>query len=210
MRTILFQSDSRRPVRLFVKGRVIFRADESAGTLFFIQQGRVKISAVSEQGKEAILLLAGTDEFIGEEALIQNCSCYATTATAITDCTLTPVDIAGLQRLLRENERFSKLFLSFLLSRNKQLQESLADQLFDHSEKRLAKILLSLSGIEGDETTRAIVPQITHQTLAEMVGTTRPRISFFLNRFKELKLIEFNHKELYVHSSLRNYILRGK
>ena len=209
MRTILSQSGRGRPVRQFLKGRVIFHADESTDALFFIQQGSVKISAVSEQGKEAILLLAGTGEFIGEEALIQNHNSYATTATAITDCTLTSVDIAELHRLLREHERFSRLFLSFLLSRNKQLQESLADQLFDHSEKRLAKILLSLSGIEGDETTRAIVPHITHQTLAEMVGTTRPRISFFLNRFKKLRLIEYKHRELYIHSSLRNYALRG-
>lgn len=209
MRTILSQSGRHRPVRQFVKGRVIFQADEPADALFFIQQGRVKISAVSEQGKEAILLLAGSGEFIGEEALLQNCSSYATTATAITDCTLTPVDVAELRRLLRDDERFSQLFLSFLLSRSKQLQESLADQLFNHSEKRLVKVLLSLSGIENDETPKAIVPQVTHQTLAEMVGTTRPRISFFLNRFKTLKLIEYKNRQLYIHSSLRNYILRG-
>jgi CRP-like cAMP-binding protein len=101
------------------------------------------------------------------------------------------------------------LFLSFLLLRNKQLQESLADQLFDHSEKRLAKILLSLSGIEPGEIPKPIIPDITHQTLAEMVGTTRPRISFFLNRFKKLKLIEYKNKQLYIHSGLRNYVLRG-
>ena len=209
MRTILFQPGSRRPVRQFVKGRVVFRADESADALFFIQQGKIKISAVSDQGKEAILLLAGSGEFIGEEALIQNSTSYSTTATTITECTLTPVTVAELRSLLREHQHFSQLFLSFLLARNHQLQESLADQLFDHSEKRLAKILLSLSGIESDETSKAIIPKITHQTLAEMVGTTRPRISFFLNRFKVLKLIEYKNRQLFINSSLRNYVLRG-
>jgi CRP/FNR family transcriptional regulator, cyclic AMP receptor protein len=197
------------PPRHFAKGRLIFRAAEPADTLFFIQQGRVKISAVSEQGKEAILVLPGPGDFVGEETIIQNHTSYITTATAITDCALIPIEVGELRRLLRDQSRFAELFLSFLLLRNKQLQESLADQLFDHSEKRLAKILLSLSGIEPGEIPKPIIPDITHQTLAEMVGTTRPRISFFLNRFKKLKLIEYKNKQLYIHSSLRNYVLRG-
>jgi CRP/FNR family cyclic AMP-dependent transcriptional regulator len=199
---------SRLP-RHFAKGRLIFRAGEPADKLFFVQQGRVKISAVSEQGKEAILVLPGPGDFVGEETIIQNHTSYITTATAITDCALIPVEVEELRRLLAGQPRFSELFLSFLLLRNKQLQESLADQLFDHSEKRLAKILLSLSGIEPGEIPKPVIPDITHQTLAEMVGTTRPRISFFLNRFKKLKLIEYKNRQLYIHSALRNYVLRG-
>jgi CRP/FNR family transcriptional regulator, cyclic AMP receptor protein len=199
---------SRLP-RHFAKGRLIFRAGEPADKLFFVQQGRVKISAVSEQGKEAILVLPGPGDFVGEETIIQNHTSYITTATAITDCALIPVEVEELRRLLGGQPRFSELFLSFLLLRNKQLQESLADQLFDHSEKRLAKILLSLSGIEPGEIPKPVIPDITHQTLAEMVGTTRPRISFFLNRFKKLKLIEYKNRQLYIHSALRNYVLRG-
>ncbi len=199
---------SRLP-RHFAKGRLIFRTGEPADVLFFIQQGRVKISAVSEQGKEAILVLPGPGDFVGEETIIQNHTSYITAATAITDCALIPIEVAELRRLLRDQPRFSELFLSFLLLRNKQLQESLADQLFDHSEKRLGKILLSLSGIEPGEIPKPIIPDITHQTLAEMVGTTRPRISFFLNRFKKLKLIEYKNRQLYIHSALRNYVLRG-
>jgi CRP/FNR family cyclic AMP-dependent transcriptional regulator len=198
-----------RPPRHFAKGRRIFRTGEPADVLFFIQTGRIKISAVSEQGKEAILVLPGPGDFVGEETIIQNHTSYITTATAITDCALIPVEVAELRRLLRDQPRFSELFLSFLLLRNKQLQESLADQLFDHSEKRLAKILLSLSGVESGDIPKPVVPNITHQTLAEMVGTTRPRISFFLNRFKKLKLIEYKNRQLYIHSALRNYVLRG-
>ena len=195
-----------RAVRHFAKGRLVFRAGEPADVLFLVQHGRVKISAISAQGKEAILVLPRAGDFIGEEAIIHGNSTYITTATAITDSALTPIEVKEFRRLIQEQPGFSELFLSFLLSRNKQLQESLADQLFDQSEKRLAKILLSLSGVENDETSKAVVPQVTHQTLAEMVGTTRPRISFFLNRFKKLKLIEHKSRQLYVCSSLRNYI----
>jgi len=209
MRTILFQSGRERPVRHFAKGRLIFRAGEPVNALFFIQEGRVKISAISEQGKEAILLLAGNGEFIGEEALIQNSTSYTTTATAITDCALVAVEVDELQRLLREYPRFTQLFLSFVLARNRQVQESLGDQLFDLSERRLAKILLSLAGLEASGRAKAAIPRFTQQTLAEMVGTTRPRISFFINRFKQLKLIEFKDRELYVNRALRDYLLQG-
>ena len=198
-----------RSVRRVGKGRLIFRAGEPADTIFFVCQGRVKIGAVSEQGKEAILVLLGAGDFIGEEVMINRHTSYITTAATITDCVLIPIEVRELRGLLRDQPLFLELFLSFLLSRNKQLQESLADQLFDHSEKRLAKILLSLSGIENDGISKAIIPQITHQSLAEMVGTTRPRISFFLNRFRVLKLIEYKNRQLYVRGSLRNYVLGG-
>ena len=206
---MLSQAGRSRAVRRLTKGQSIFRAGEPAHALFFIQQGKVKISVVSEQGKEAILILPGDGDFIGEDALIPNHTSYVTTATAITDCVLVPIEADELRRLLREHQRFSQVFVSFLVSRNRQLKESLADQLFDHSERRLAKILLSLAGLESEELNDAAVPRITHQTLAEMVGTTRPRISFFISRFRRLKLIAFRGRELYVTRALRDYVLRG-
>ena len=207
VRAMLSQTGRSKAVRRLTKGQSIFQAGEPAHALFFIQQGKIKVSAVSEQGKEAILILPGDGDFIGEEALIPTHTSYVTTATAITDCVLVPIEADELHRLLRENPPFSEVFLSFLLSRNRQLRESLADQLFELSERRLAKILLSLAGFEHGEATYAAVPKITHQTLAEMVGTTRPRISFFISRFRKLKLIDFKNRELYVTRALRDYVL---
>ena len=206
---MLSQAGRSRAVRRFSKGQAIFQAGEPAHSLFFIQQGRIKISVISDQGKEAILVLPGNGDFIGEEALLSGKSSYLTTATAITDCALLPIEANELRRLLRENQRFSQVFMSFLLSKNRQLQESLADQLFDDSERRLAKILLSLAEAENDGSGKAALPRITHQTLAEMVGTTRPRISFFISRFRKLRLIEFKNRELYVTRSLRDHVFHG-
>ena len=204
---MLSQAGRSRAVRRFTKGQAIFQAGETAHSVFFIQQGRIKISAISDQGKEAILILSENGDFIGEDALLSDKSIYLTTATAITVCVLLPIEANELRRLLREEQRFSQAFMSFLLSRNRQLKESLADQLFDYSERRLAKILLSLAEVENDGSGKAALPRITHQTLAEMVGTTRPRISFFISRFRKLKLVEFKNRELYVTRSLRDYVL---
>jgi len=204
---MLSQAGRSRAVRRFTKGQAIFQAGETAHSVFFIQQGRIKISAISDQGKEAILILSENGDFIGEDALLSDKSIYLTTATAITVCVLLPIEANELRRLLREEQRFSQAFMSFLLSRNRQLKESLADQLFDYSERRLAKILLSLAEVENDGSGKAALPRITHQTLAEMVGTTRPRISFFISRFRKLKLVEFKNRELYVTRSLRDYVM---
>ncbi len=196
-------------VRRFAKGRLIFREGEPADAMFYIQQGRVKISTVSAQGKEAILALAGNGDFIGERALAPSYISRATTATAITDCVLLRLEVAKTWRLLRKEQDFLHLFVSFLLYRNSQLEESLTDQLFNQSEQRLAKILLSLAGVKNKETPGAAVPRVTHQTLAEMVGTTRPRVSFFMSRFKKLGLIEYKNKELYVNNALLDFVSRG-
>lgn len=125
------------------------------------------------------------------------------------DSFLVPIRTSEARRLLREDQNFSQVFMSFLLSRNKQLQESLADQLFEDSEMRLAKILLSLVGIERENQLGSHVSGITHETFAEMVGTTRPRISFFMNRFRKLGFIEYRNRELYVNESLWSYIHRS-
>ena len=164
---------------------------------------------VSDQGKEAILELAVSGDFIGERALARSYVSREITATAITDCVLLRMEVKEIWRRLRKEESFLHWFVSFLLYRNRQLQESLADQLFNQSEKRLAKILLSLAGLRNKETPGAVAPKLTHQTLAEIVGTTRPRISFFMNRFKKLGLIEYKRKELYVNNTLLDFVLHG-
>lgn len=206
VRDLLLPPNRDRPLRRFAKGRTVFRAGEPADTFFLVQHGRVKISAISATGEEAILLLPGHGDFLGEEGFLQEDPTYLNTATAITDSLLLPISTSEARRLLREHQRFSQVFLSFLLSKTRQLEESLADQLFEDSEKRLAKILLSLAGIEGGNPPASYVTGITHQTLAEMVGTTRPRISFFMNRFRRLGFIEYRNRELYVKESLWNYI----
>ena len=209
VRALLSVAGRDRPVRRVAKGRSIFREGEPADAMFYIQQGRVKISTVSDQGKEAILALAGSGDFIGETALAHSYISHGITATAITDCVLLRIEAGEIWRLVREKQDFSHLFISFLLYRNSQLQESLADQLFNRSEKRLAKILLSLAGLKNKETPEAVAPRVTHQTLAEMVGTTRPRISFFMNRFKKLQHIEYKDRDLYVRRSLLDLVDSG-
>jgi CRP/FNR family transcriptional regulator, cyclic AMP receptor protein len=208
LRALLSEAGQEQALRHFAKGGLIFREGEPADAVFYVEQGRVKISTVSEQGKEAILVFATSGDFIGERALIRSDASHVTTATAITDCRLLRVRAEDIWRLLREKQDFSHLLVSFLLSRNNQLQESLADQLCDHSEKRLAKILLSLAGMEQGETLKAVLPRVTHQTLAEMVGTTRPRISFFMNRFKKQRFIEYKNRELLVNQALLTFVLR--
>jgi len=153
--------------------------------------------------------LPGHGDFLGEEAILQGRSNYLNTATAIIDSSLVAIRTSEARRLLREHQRFSQVFVSFLLSKNKQLQESLADQLFEDSEKRLGKILLTLAGIESESALGSNIPGITHQTFAEMVGTTRPRISFFMNRFRKLGFIEYRNRELYVNGSLWSYVHRS-
>jgi len=209
VRALLPEVGRDRRVRRFAKGRLIFREGEPADAMFYIQQGRVKISAVSAKGKEAILALAGNGDFIGERALAPSYILRATTATAITDCVLLRIEVEKIWRLLRKEPDFLHLFVSFLLYRNSQLQESLADQLFNQSEKRLAKVLLSLAGVKNKETSGAAVPRVTHQTLAQMVGTTRPRVSLFMSRFRKLGLIEYKKRELYVNNALLDFVSRG-
>jgi len=198
-----------KALRRFQKGHTIFAEGEPADALYRILEGRVKISRVSSQGKEAILTLAGSGDFIGERALTHSYAPQLVAANALTDCRLLRLGVGEVWRLLREDRDFSSLLLSFVLHRNNTLQEALADQIFNHSEKRLARTLLLLSGLENIQGDSAHVPKITHQTLAEMVGTTRPRISSFMSRFKSLRLIEYKRGELYVKRSLVDFVLES-
>ena len=187
------------------KGSVIFSQGEPADSVFYILKGRVKIAVTSEQGKEAVVAILGAGAFLGEGCLIAQPVRLAT-ATAMTDSVVTRVQKAAMIRTLHEEPSFAELFTTHLLTRSSRVEEDLVDQLFNSSEKRLARTLLLLANFGKDGRPEPIVTRMSQETLAEMVGTTRPRISFFMNKFRKLGFIDYNG-DLKVHSSLLNVVL---
>ncbi len=185
----------------------IFSQGDPAENVFYIQQGRVKLKVKSKQGKEAVIAILGAGEFLGEACLIGQTVCLAT-ATTIVPSTILRIDKIEMQRVLHEERMFSDLFIPYLLSRNVRTQEDLVDQLFNSSEQRLARTLLLLANYGKEGTPETIVPEITQETLAGMVGTTRSRVSFFMNKFKKLGLIDYKDG-LRVHRSLLNIVLHN-
>ena len=186
---------------------MIFIQGEPADAVFYLQQGRVRLSVVSHEGKAAVLALSGPGEFLGETVFNDGPVLRMATAMAHTDCLVVRIEMAEMGRLLHDERGFSRLFVDFLLSRNHQLQQSLVDHLFNQCEQRLARTLIMLAGPEGTSS-EAIVQKITHEILAAMVGTTRPRITFFMTRFKKLGLIEYRDGELYIKRSLLDHATR--
>jgi CRP/FNR family transcriptional regulator, cyclic AMP receptor protein len=189
----------------FRKKQVIFSQGDAANAVYFIQKGKVRLSVVSKHGKEATLALMGAGDFVGEECVAASQPLRFTTATAISDGALLVIKKRTMLALLKEHA-FSDVFVSFLLARNARFQEDLTDQLFNSSEKRLARVLLQLSQIGKDGPPENVVPKITQEMLAEMVGTTRARVSFFMNRFRKMGFIHYNGG-LQVHNSLLNVVL---
>ena len=187
------------------KGNVIFSQGEAADSVFYILKGRVKIAVTSELGKEAVVAILGTGAFLGEGCLIAQPLRLAT-ATAMTDCVVTRVQKAEMIRVLHDEPSFAELFTKHLLTHSSRVEEDLVDQLFNSSEKRLARALLLLANFGKEGTPEPIMTRMSQETLAEMVGTTRPRISFFMNKFRKLGFIEYNG-DLKVHSSLLNVVL---
>ena len=188
------------------KGESIYLQGAAADAVYYIQQGRVKISVTSEQGKEAVVALLGTGEFFGEGCLIAQPLRFES-ATALVESVVLRVTKAHMARLLRTEPAFVEMFMAHLLTRKSRAEEDLVDQMFNSSEKRLARTLLLLANFGKTGKTEPITPKISQETLAEMIGTTRPRISFFLNKFRKLGLIEYNG-DLKVHSSLLSVVLR--
>jgi CRP/FNR family cyclic AMP-dependent transcriptional regulator len=188
------------------KGEHLFSQGDAADSVFYMQTGRVKVSVVSKQGKEAVIALLGPDEFVGEECIALGHPTRLTTATALTDARLLKISRKEMLTVLRQQPALSDVFVAFLLTRNAGIQADLVDQLFNSSEKRLARVLLLLAHFGKEGKPEAVVPNLTQETLAEMVGTTRSRISFFLNRFRKMGFIKYNG-EIQVHSSLLNVIL---
>jgi CRP-like cAMP-binding protein len=187
------------------KQHPIFTQGEAADAVFYIQEGQVKLTVVSAQGKEAVIALLTAQAFFGEGCLAGQPRRMAT-ATALTDCTLMRIEQPAMLQVLHAEPAFSALFMAYLLSRNSRIEADLIDHLFNSSEKRLARVLLLLAhfGKEGKE--EPVIPQISQETLAEMIGTTRSRVNFFLNKFRQLGFIDYNG-HLRVHSSLLNVVL---
>lgn len=191
----------------FPKTSTIFSQGEAADALFYIEAGKVKLSVVSPQGKEAVVALLDRGAFLGESCLAGQ-PVRRATAAVLEDSTLVRVDKDEMIRALQEESGVAELFMSYLLTRTMRLQEDVVDQLFNSSEKRLARVLLSLAHIEDDGKPEAVIPQFSQENFAEMIGTTRSRVSFFMNRFRKLGYIDYTvHKgEVHVRSALLNVL----
>jgi CRP/FNR family cyclic AMP-dependent transcriptional regulator len=205
---LLAQTGVGRVTQDYRNNRNVFAQGEVAGSVLFIQTGRVKLTVMSNYGKEAIIGIMEAGQFFGEGCL-QNQPLRGDTAITLSDCRITSITKDAMLSAIRDQPQFSKLFMDHLLSRNSRIQEDVVDQLFNSSEKRLARSLLLLANY-GKEGSPTIVPVILNQeALAEMIGTTRSRVSFFMNKFRKLGFIDYNGK-IDVHQSLLDFILRDK
>jgi CRP/FNR family cyclic AMP-dependent transcriptional regulator len=195
----------RRIVRV-KSGDPLFTQGTLADSVFYLQSGRAKLTVVSKSGKEATLMMLTSGHFIGEEAVAGAVGLRLATATAVTGCLALKITRDEMVRVLHEEHAFSDLFLKFLLARGIRTQADLIDQLFNSSEKRLARILLLMAEFGQPGEPETLIPHITQETLAEMIGTTRSRVSFFMNRFRKLGFISYNGR-IRVHKSLLNVVL---
>ena len=194
-----------RALAEYQKNQRIFSQGDPADAIFHIQTGKVKLTVVSKQGKEAVVAILGTDDFFGEGCLAGQPLRMAS-ASAMSVCSIMRLEKPAVIRLLHNEPAFSELFVHYLLSRNIRIEEDLVDQLFNSSEKRLARVLLLMANFGKEGKAEPVIPKISQETLAEIVGTTRSRVSFFMNRFRKLGFIEYNGG-LEVHSSLLNVVL---
>jgi CRP/FNR family cyclic AMP-dependent transcriptional regulator len=192
----------------YFKGQVVFAQGDMADTIFYVQKGRFKVVVVSEQGKEAVVGMLESDQFFGEGCMNGHAVRISTT-TAMEDSLVTAISKKAMLAALHSEPKFSEMFMAYLLTRNSRIEEDLIDQLFNSSEKRLARLLLLLANFGKDGSPQPIAPNISQETLAEMIGTTRSRVSFFMNKFRKLGLISYNGK-IEVHSSLLDAVLRDK
>jgi CRP/FNR family transcriptional regulator, cyclic AMP receptor protein len=195
-----------RKVVSFPKKETIFAQGDAADAVFYIQEGKVRLTVVSKVGKEATLGILSEGEFFGEGGLAGQ-HLRMGSAIAMTDCELLRIEKKAMMLALHREHKFSDLFVAYLLSRNIRYEEDLVDQLFNSSEKRLARLLLLLAHFGKDGAPEIVIPKISQETLAEMIGTTRSRVSFFMNRFRELGFLDYGEGGLQVHSSLLNIVL---
>jgi CRP-like cAMP-binding protein len=189
----------------YSKSQMVFSQGDPANAVFYIQKGKVKLTVVSNAGKEAVIALLGAGDFLGEGCLAGQTVRMAT-ATAISSSSIVRLEKEAMIRVLHEEPAFSEMFLSYVLSRNMRIEEDLVDQLFNSSERRLARVLLLLSHFGKEGKPEPVIAKISQETLAEMIGTTRSRVSFFMNKFRKMGFIEYNGG-LHVHSSLLNIVL---
>jgi CRP-like cAMP-binding protein len=206
-KTFLSTINGGRKIEAIPKKQTIFAQGDSSGAVFYIKEGKVKLTVVSQLGKEATIGILKQGDFFGEGCLtgqpLRLCS-----AVAMTDCSVMKIDKKSMNDVLHREHAFSDMFVAYLLTRNIRYEEDLVDQLFNSSEKRLARILLLLAHFGKDGKPESVTPKISQETLAEMVGTTRSRVSFFMNRFRKLGFIDYHAgDELQVHSSLLSIVL---
>jgi len=197
-----------KTILTYRKNQVVFSQGDAADTIFYIQTGRIKIVVISEQGKEAVVGILEPSHFFGEGCIIGHALRIAT-ATAMEDSVITSITKPAMLEMLHKEPKFSELFMAYLLTRNNRIEEDLIDQLFNSSEKRLARLLLLLSNFGKEGAPQPISPNVSQETLAEMIGATRSRVSFFMNKFRKLGLISYNG-EIEVHTSLLNAVLYDK
>jgi len=197
-----------RGISDYRKDQIVFRQGDPADAVFYVQSGKVKKTVVSEQGKEAVVALLGSGDFFGEGCLAGE-ALRLSTVSALTKCAIAQVSKAEITRVIHEEPAFAELFISHLLARNSRVEEDLVDQLFNSSEKRLARTLLLLANFGKEGRPEPIIAKVSQETLAEMIGTTRSRVSFFMNKFRKLGLIDYNGG-IEVHSSLLNVVLRDQ
>jgi CRP/FNR family transcriptional regulator, cyclic AMP receptor protein len=206
-KTFLNTMNGGRKITAFLKKQPIFVQGDPSDYVFYIQKGKIRLTVVSKSGKEATIGILNEGDFFGESCLtgqpLRLCS-----ATAMTDCSVMRIDKKSMMQVLHREQTFSDLFVAYLLTRNIRYEEDLVDQLFNSSEKRLARILLLLAHFGKEGVHEIPIPSISQETLAEMIGTTRSRVSFFMNRFRKLGLIDYQgHEDLRIHSSLLNIVL---
>jgi CRP/FNR family transcriptional regulator, cyclic AMP receptor protein len=197
-----------RTISNYRKDQVVYRQGDPADSVFYIQSGKVKKTVVSEQGKEAVIAILGADDFFGEGSLAGEPLRLATVC-ALTKCVIARISKADITRVIHDEPAFAELFISHLLARNSRVEEDLVDQLFNSSEKRLARTLLLLANFGKESRPEPIIAKVSQETLAEMIGTTRSRVSFFMNKFRKLGLIDYNGS-IEIHSSLLNVVLRDQ
>jgi CRP/FNR family transcriptional regulator, cyclic AMP receptor protein len=195
-----------RGIGEYHKDQIVFSQGDPADAVFYIQRGKVKVTVVSEQGKEAVVAILGTNQFFGEGCLAGQMRRIATVVTMM-DSVIVRLEKAAIVRVIHQEPAFSGMFIAHLLARAIRVEADLVDQLFNSSEKRLARLLLLLANFgKDDEKPEPILAKISQETLADMIGTTRSRVSFFMNKFRKLGLIDYNGS-IEVHSSLLNVVL---
>jgi CRP/FNR family transcriptional regulator, cyclic AMP receptor protein len=198
-----------RTISNYQKSQIVYSQGAPADSVFYIQSGKVRKTVISDQGKEAVVALFGTGDFFGEGCMTGQPLRLAT-VRAMTECVFVRITKADIIRVIHEEPAFAELFIAHLLARNSRVEEDLVDQLFNSSEKRLARMLLLLAHFGKEGKPEPVLAKISQETLAEMIGTTRSRVSFFMNKFRELGFVEYNGQQIEVHSSLLNVVLHDK
>jgi CRP-like cAMP-binding protein len=207
-KAFLSSFDGGRTVKEYSKNKIVFAQDDRCDAVYYLEKGKVKLTVTAEQGKEAVVALLDEGDFFGEGCLAGQPVRMAT-VTTMTEAIIVRIEKAAMVRALRERPQFSEKFMAHLLARNVRVEADLVDQLFNSSEKRLARVLLLLANVGKEAKPEPVLAKISQATLAEMIGTTRPRVSFFMNKFRKLGLVSYNG-DLEVHPSLLNVVLHER